>query len=142
MTVVLTSVLTCTIVYMGTNYAINRFSQQLLGFFEKGIVKQGMSILGKKSGESRRNKSLENKIASGVIENTIGKWKLPLKIIGVDLDELLEEYEPLELLETLNTFLPLLKGAGVDITQLNPQSLISSGIGTHIPQRSNSLKVE
>jgi len=142
MTVVLTSVLTGTIVYMGINYAINRFSQQLLGFFEKGIVKQGMSILGKKSGESRRNKSLENKIASGVIENTIGKWKLPLKIIGVDLDELLEEYEPLELLQTLNTFLPLLKGAGVDITKLNPQSLISSSAGTHIPQRSNSLKVE
>lgn len=118
LTIVLTSVLTGIIMYMALNYTLNKFGGSILEFFDKGIVKQGMSILGKKSGESRRNKALENEIALGVVENTIGKWKIPLSLVGIDLEELMEKYEPMELLGALNTFLPMLQGAGIDVKGL------------------------
>lgn len=120
-TCVSTSVLTSIIFYLLLNYTVNRFGQELLGFFDKGIVKRGMSILGKQSGESRRNKALENEIASGAVEALIGKWKIPLSIIGVDLDDLMERYSPMELLNAVQTFLPMLKDVGIDISQLMGQ---------------------
>jgi len=130
-TVVLTIVIqTLLIVFLGNKflkYAFEKIGEILSG----PIISKAFGILGGKSGESRRNKALENEIASGAIENLIGKWKVPLSIIGVDLDDLMSRYSPMELLGALQTFLPMLKNAGIDV-----QSLIGQVTGE--PQSSNS----
>lgn len=116
LTIVGTSGLTAVLVYMVICYAINKFQGGLLEFFNQGIVKRGMSMIGKQSGEARRNKAVENQIANSVIQKTIGPYKIIIdKVLGIDIDGMVEEYGAMEVLNTLQRFLPMLKQAGVDL---------------------------
>lgn len=110
-------------------YAFDKLQEAFTG----PTVSKAFGILGGKSGEARRNRALENEIATGALDSILGKWKIPLSIIGVDLDDLLERYSPMDLLGALQTFLPMLKSAGIDVSQLVGQV---TG-GTAPPQSSN-----
>lgn len=92
---------------------MEEIAEMLENVFANPTVKKAYSILGGKSGESRRNKALENEIASGVFDKTIGKYKVILGAIGIDLDSLMERYTPMELLAALETFAPMLQSFGL-----------------------------
>jgi len=101
----------------------------------KPAVSKAMGILGKKSGESRRNSAMENEIATSIINKTIGPYKLLItKVIGIDIDEMIEEYGAMEVLNTLQQFLPLLQQAGVKLPSI--ESLMGQG---QQPQNSNRI---
>lgn len=124
-TVILQSVV---ILVIGNRFL--KFAAQMVSkMFTEPTIAKAFGILGGKSGENRRNKALENEIASDVIGATIGKFKPILGAIGIDIDDLIERYGAMEVLGMVNTFLPMLKNAGIDVS-----SLMQGGIGGLLDQ--------
>ena len=109
-------------------------------------LQKAFGILGGKSGEARRNKALENEVASTVLESTIGKFKPILGAIGLDLEDLIDRYGAVEVLGMANTFLPMLKNAGIDVSKMDIGNILGGivggggqqGQGQQQPQTTNS----
>jgi len=108
---------------------LNVAFDKLSGFFGPAISRT-FGEMGKKSGESRRNKALENKVATSIINKQIGPFKIIAdKVLGLNIDELIDEYGAMEVLNMAQQFLPMLQGMG-----LNPQELMGqlSGVGNKL----------
>lgn len=143
LTVALTvAIQTLLIVFLGNKFLKFAFSK-IGELFTQPVVAKAFGILGGKSGESRRNKALENEIAGSVIDSTIGKFKPILGALGIDIDDLIDRYGATEVLGMVNTFLPMLKNAGIDVGALMQGGIgglleQATGQGQQQPQTSNT----
>ena len=127
------------IVYIGNRFL--KFASNMLGkMLTEPTVAKAFGILGGKSGDSRRNKALENEVANNVISGTIGKFKPILGMIGIDIDELIAKYGAMEVLGMVQTFLPMLKNAGVDVSSIMQGDIggLLDQVTGKTPQNSNS----
>ena len=126
---------TLLIVFLGNRFLKFAFDK-VQAVFAAPTMQKAFGILGGKSGESRRNKALESEIATGIINKMIGPFKLIIeKVVGINIDEMIEEYGAMEVLNTLQTFLPMLQKAGMN---LDLQSIIAQVTGQQQPQDSNT----
>jgi len=93
------------------------------GIFEKPLVKQSMSVLGKKSAESRAEKRVVDDVATQILDSPqIAGYKMMAKeALGVDIDGMVEEYGAPQTLMGIQQILGML---GIDLT-----SALSGGLG-------------
>jgi microsomal dipeptidase-like Zn-dependent dipeptidase len=91
-------------------------------FFSEPLVKQSMSVLGKKSGEVRAEKATVDKMAKQVLNspNLAGYKMLGKQLLGIDVDEMIDEEGAMNTIAGLRT---LAQALGIDITQMIGQGL-------------------
>ena len=90
-------------------------------------VKRAMSILGKESGKVRTQEAVTNKLATQVLSGPqLAGLKMAAKAVGIDLDDMIEEYGAVETIQGLSQLGSML---GIDVSQLL-SSGITQGINT------------
>lgn len=105
---------------------VDQLADILLNIFEGGPVKMAMSVMGTKSGESKRAKKVVEDIATRAMSGpNIAGLKLLGKQIGIDIDELIEDHGPVETLTGLQQLAGVL---GIDIMQFLKQG--AKGLNT------------
>lgn len=95
-------------------------------------VKRAMTIIGKQGGDTKAQNAIKSRVAKAFINKNYGVYKIAAeKLIGLDVDELIEDYGAENIISALKDFLPSL---GIDITKglplgLNKSSDDNEGIG-------------
>jgi len=80
------------------------------------VVKRGMSIIGKQGGDTKAVNAIKNKLAKGAINKNYGMIKiLAEQVVGIDVDELIEEYGAENILTAVSQLGPKL---GIDISSI------------------------
>lgn len=87
------------------------------------VVKRGYSLMGKAGGDSKAQSAIQNKLAKGFIDKNYGLIKIAAdKIFGVDVDELIEEYGAVNIIQAIQQIAPQM---GVDLSNLGDLNLSS-----------------
>jgi len=96
--------------------AVNPILDDLTEVLATGPVKSAMSILGKQSGEKRSNKAMVEGMAGDVLNSErLQGLKMALSFIGIDLDEYIGQYGPMQTLTGLQQLAGLV---GLDVNQI------------------------
>lgn len=87
-------------------------------------VKRAMSIIGKKGGDTKAVNAIKNKLAKGTIQQNYGMLKmLGEKFLGVDVDEMIDEYGAENILTAVSQLAPKL---GIDVNSLLSGKMLNS----------------
>ncbi|MFX1476238.1 MAG: hypothetical protein ACFFCO_12285 [Promethearchaeota archaeon] len=93
-----------------------QFSEKLSGVLSDAItptVKKGFSMAGSLGGEAKAAKELQNRMAKGFIDTNFGELKmLAEQVLGIDVEDLMDQYGAPTVLKAVQGFLPMLQGKG------------------------------
>lgn len=102
------------------NSLILNIAEGLKEIFEKPTVKRGFALMGSLGGDARAQKNIEATLAKGFIDKNYGLIKMMgEKVLGLDVDDLIEEYGPENIIGAMQNLLPKLG--------INPQDLLKQG---------------
>jgi len=74
-----------------------------------------MSIIGKKGGDAKAQNAIKSRVAKAFIDKNYGVMKIAAeKFLGLDVDELIDDYGAENIIGALREFLPQL---GIDLTK-------------------------
>jgi len=86
-------------------------SESIKEIFVNPTVKKGFTLAANLGGEAVQVKAVEKKLAEGALDTQLGGLKIIAKqVLGIDIDEMVEEYGATAVLQAANNFLPMLKG--------------------------------
>lgn len=103
--------------------------------FFSPVVKRGMSIAGKMGGDAKAISHIQNKVATGFLNQNYGTLKmLGEQVLGLDIDGLIEDYGAANVIKAFQGFQGLVKG--------NPSGLLGGVLGgarrhnspNHVPE--------
>ena len=93
-----------------------QFATQLGEAFKEQLtptVSKAFGIIGSQGGEAKAVKHLQGKLATSFIDNNYGELKMLAEtVLGIDIDEMIQDYGAPTVIKTIQSFLPLLKGSG------------------------------
>lgn len=88
---------------------IGGFIESINEMFAQPMVKRAMSFIGRKGGDALSQKNLANKVASGYIKKNYGALKmLGEQVLGIDVDDMIEEYGAENILAVVQKYAPQL----------------------------------
>lgn len=94
---------------------INEFIENLNEQFINPTTKRAMSIVGKMGGDAKAVNAIKGKLAKGFIDQNYGVIKIVAeKVLGVDVDDLIDEYGAGNILTAIQDFAPKL---GLDLSK-------------------------
>ena len=112
------------------NDTVGFFLDSFSEIFETTPVKKAMSVLGKKSAESRVEKKLVDDMATKVLSSPQAQAvKMALSAIGIDAEEYIEQYGAVQ---TIAAARQLAAGLGIDLSQVLSQGLNKGVSGNKI----------
>jgi len=117
-------------------YKLKGFMAQAIGDvadnFIEGLaptMKKGFSLAGSLGGDAKSVKSIQNKVAKGFINENYGGLKmLAEKMVGIDVDELIEDYGAANVIKAIQGLGLLKSGQG------SGQGLLSGLIPSNNPE--------
>lgn len=99
------------------------------GELSQPMVKKAMTVIGKMGGDRQSVNSIKNKLAKGAISKNLGLIKiLAEKFVGIDFDELVDEYGAENILTAVQELAPKL---GIDVNNIAQSLNIASGSGVN-----------
>lgn len=103
------------------NETIEGFTDMFLNIFEREPVKHAMSVLGKKSGQSRSQKAIVDEVAKGIIDSPkFTTMKMAAEALGIDIDSMIEKHGAMG---TITAFREIGSMIGLDLNQFLTKGL-------------------
>lgn len=110
------------------NAVVDQIADLLTEIFQGGPVKHAMSVMGQKSGESKKQKAMVDKIATQVLDSpNLAGLKMLGKQLGIDVDAMVEEEGAVETLSGIQQLAGML---GIDISKFLTQGAKGLNITT------------
>lgn len=85
--------------------------ENITKMMEKPTVKKAFSIIGTQGGDAKSMKVAEQNFTGAILQKQIGMYKPLIQgVLGIDLDQAIEDYGAPAILELVNKYAPMLKG--------------------------------